>query len=462
MEQTYFCVHGHFYQPPREDPQLDAIPTEDGAAPYPNWNERIYHECYLPNTVQANFERISFNIGPTLINWLSRSHADTLRAIIQQENRVYRRTGLSNAIAQPYFHAILPLLRRREKETLVRWGIDHYTRHFGHAPHGMWLPETAVDLESLDVLAESGIRFTILAPWQAQDPSLDITQPYRVALPGGKDIIVFFYNSFLSSEISFNTSATMDADAFIEDWLAPQARAMRRGHPRLLMGASDGELYGHHMPEREQFLHYLMTSALAQHGYTPAFPAQWLRDFPPAQTARINENTSWSCHHGIERWRDVCGDAPHAYWKKPLRIFLDQLGRALDKAFEQQANGLVRDPWLLRDAYGAVLAGEAKVDDLINAHASSALSSEDRERLSHLLAMQAERLRMHSSDAWFFFDFDSLEPLNALKYAAHAVQLLMHAGGEDISRPLLPILAPAVSEKTGLTGDQAFRDILRA
>jgi alpha-amylase/alpha-mannosidase (GH57 family) len=325
-------------------------------------------------------------------------------------------------MAQPYFHAIMPLISRREKETLVHWGIDEFKACFGHPPQGMWLPETAVDLESLEVLADHGIQFTILAPWQAKDPSLDITQPYRIRLQNDKEITAFFYNGFLSSEISFNTSATMDADKFVSDWLIPQFKEMHRDHAQLIMAASDGELYGHHMPEREEFLAYLLDHSLKEFDFQPTFPAQWLQSHPANQYTEINENTSWSCHHGIQRWKNVCGDAPKAFWKAPLRRFLDRLAVSLDEKYNVNENEIMM--------------------------------------ITRMLESQYERLRMHSSDAWFFFDFASIEPLNGLKYAAHAVWLVRSVTGEDVSTNLLSELSKAVSVESELTGDAAFRTAL--
>ena len=460
MPQKSFSVHGHFYQPPRVDPRTGEIPQEIGAQPFTNWTERIYHECYLPNAKKENFKRISFNFGPTLTAWLEDNYPETLAEIIRQENTVFNENGISNAMAQPYFHAIMPLMSRREKETLVYWGIEEYSARFGHPPRGMWLPETAVDLESLEVLAENNIQFTILAPWQAKDPSFDITQPYRVLLQNNKEIIVFFYNSFLSSEISFNTSATMQADKFVSDWLIPQYKAMYRDQDQLFLAASDGELYGHHMAEREEFLEYLLNQATDKVDFNVTFPALWLKSHPNLKVTEINENTSWSCHHGIERWRDVCGDAPNATWKAPLRKFLDHLGASLDEKYFQYTQEFITDPWKLRDAYIEVLLGKVLVEELIQRFSYKQIDQEILKKIKIMLDAQFERLRMHSSDAWFFFDFDSIEPLNGLKYAAHAVWLVRSVTGEDVSAPLLNELAKASSDETGLTGDAAFRKTL--
>lgn len=460
MHKKHFCVHGHFYQPPREDPFTCQIPEEYGADPYSNWTERIYHECYLPNAQAGNFQKISFNIGPTLFAWMDKHHPETTHAIIEQENLVYQRTGLSNAMAQPYYHVIMPLAAGRDKNTLIKWGIRDYQHRFGRPPLGMWLPETAADLSSLEALANHGIRFTILAPWQAKDPCLDATRPYLVK-SSGKEIAVFFYNAFLSGEISFNPSASDNADVFVRDWLIPQSEYLKNERDQLFLATSDGELYGHHQPFREKFLGYLLDGAVEKAGIQRQFPAHWLRDFPARDLAEIIENTSWSCHHGIERWRNVCGDAPTATWKKPLREFLDGLAGAIDSIYESHLQEIVRDPWLLRDEYIDVLLGITTVESLIASHTTHKLTSTRQEMVKRLIEAQFERLRMLSSDAWFFYDLDRIEPLYALKYAAHAASLVEQATGRDPSDGLVQIITQARSELSGLTGEMAFLGFLK-
>jgi len=460
MPEKHFCVHGHFYQPPRVDPFTGEIPQEYGAEPYPNWTEKIYHSCYLPNANAGNFEKISFNIGSTLTHWMEREHPETLQAIIQQENTVTARLGISNGMAQPYYHIIMPLSNRRDKTTLVRWGLHDYQRMFGHLPQGMWLPETAMDLETLDVLAEEGMQFTILAPWQAKRSDLDITRPYRIELPSGRSMGVFFYNSFLSGEISFNPDSTENADRFVHDWLQPQMAFIQRDGPQFFLAASDGELYGHHQPYRDMFLAHLLDGAVESQGILRSYPAGWLREHPLDQTAEVIEDTSWSCHHGIERWRDVCGDAPDATWKKPLREFLSGLCEAVDQVFAEFSNGLLEDPWQARDDYAQVITDKVNPNDFVHSHAKNDLSPDETAMLKNLLAAQNERLRMLSSDAWFFYDLDRIEPLNALKYAAHATYLTRLASGKDVSEALLPILSRAQSKASGLHGDMAFLSYL--
>ena len=461
MDNINFCVHGHFYQPPRVDPFTNQIPEEFGADPYGNWTEKIYHECYLPNAVIGNFQKISFNIGATLFDWMDEFHPETVRKIVEQEAMVFQKNGLSNAMAQPYFHMIMPLASERDKQTMVSWGIRDYKAHFGHLPQGMWLPETAVDLASLQAMVDQGISFTILAPWQAKDESLNTSKPWRVKIVDGKEITVFFYNAYLSGEISFNPSASENADAFVQEWLIPQSSFFSQPGDKLILAASDGELYGHHQPFREKFLGYLLDGAVENQGIQRQFPALWLRNHPAENFTEINEDTSWSCHHGIERWRNVCGDAPTATWKKPLREFLNRLAEAIDAIYETRLQNLVNNPWDLRNDYINVLIGEKSTSNLISENASVALSPGQISMVKLLLEAQFERLRMFSSDAWFFYDLDRIEPLNALKYAAHAANLVEQASGQDPSDGLIPLISQAHSELSGLTGDMAFLGYLK-
>ena len=264
MASLQVCVHGHFYQPPREDPLTGEIPMEPGAAPYQNWNERIHEQCYRPNARLGNFQNISFNIGPTLATWMESCDPDTLNSIVQQEQNNFVRYGVGNAIAQSYNHTILPLASLEDKKTQIVWGIRSFENLFHHKPLGMWLPETAVDLETLDVMADHGIEFTILAPWQADQKELDTSLPYKVECPNGKSMVVFFYNQDLSTRISFDPGSTDNADKFVEKSLLPRFKPASKGKSldQLLLIASDGELYGHHQPFRDKFLSYLLDGAL--------------------------------------------------------------------------------------------------------------------------------------------------------------------------------------------------------
>lgn len=458
-----FCVHGHFYQPSRENPLNGVIPAEPGASPYPNWNERIHAECYKPNADLGNFERISFNLGPTLCAWLAAEHPDTLQKIVAQDRKNVSRLGVGNAIAQPYNHTILPLASRRDKVTQIVWGLVDFERRFGRRPQGLWLPETAVDLETLNLLAEYGIAFTILAPWQADSQDFDLTHPYLVCLEGNKKITVFFFHSGLSSGISFNPALTTNADQFALSELLPSYPKIKgsQSHPRLILLASDGELYGHHQPLRDYFLAHLVNGASENAGLTPIFPALWLQRYPPKETISIRENTSWSCQHGVNRWYGKCDCASgDGVWKTMLRSAFDHLAIRLDDLYEQEISTFIPDPWALRNTYIYALLGIRKIDELITQAVGRSLPTETNTRIGLLLKAQLERQRMYTSCGWFFEDFDRIEPKNNVAYAAQAVRLAFMATGVDLSVELSRDLRKVISPRTGLSGEDVLSNCL--
>jgi len=462
MTSKAFCVHGHFYQPPREDPLTGEIPLEPGAAPYSNWNERIYDHCYRPNAELGVFQQISFNIGPTLIEWMDQYQKVTLESVIRQDHHNFEKYGVGNAMAQAYHHTILPLASRLDKETQVKWGIADFEFRYGHKPAGMWLPETAVDIETLEILAENGISFTVLAPWQAQISNLDTSQPYRVPLPGGSSVVVFFYHQELSNQVSFDPGATVNADRFLTEMILPKLTfATRRlDQPQFLLIASDGELYGHHQPFRDKFLAFLTDGAADSKPIQVSFPALWLRDHPARQSIAIRENTSWSCHHGILRWMGICPCTPHAEWKIPLRTALDQVAEVVDEQYLRVVGPLIPDPWQLRHQYIHVRHGEISTPDLIQSLAGKRLDEDTIARISILLEAQYERQRMFTSCGWYFDDFDRIEPRNNVAYAAQAVRLTYQATGVDLTPRVLPWLSPIKSWRSGLRADVVYSHFL--
>ncbi|NTV35560.1 MAG: DUF3536 domain-containing protein [Anaerolineaceae bacterium] len=455
MQNKAFCIHGHFYQPAREDPLTSNIPIEEGAAPYPNWNMRILDQCYRPNAVLQNFERISFNIGPTLMNWLIMQDASTAASIIEQDLENVRRFGTGNGMAQPYHHTILPLSGRLDKITQIRWGIADYQFRYGDRPQGMWLPETAVDDETLEVLAECGIEFTILAPWQAAGRHLDGTKPYLVQLPGGKTITVFFYNQHLSTMVSFDPGSTSNADSFLQTYAAPQVRD--DDSPQFLLIASDGELYGHHQPFRDKFLSYLTTSSIRKSQFVLSYPGLWLQQHPATETIEILPKTSWSCHHDLLRWSGNCGCTPNGDWKTALRAGLQKIGALVDYEYEQEAGNYVDDVWELRHRYIEVLLGRIKLNELLIELDAKPISSEEMTILDLLLSAQVERQRMFTSCGWFFEDFDRIEPRNVVAYAAQAVWMTYLATGKDLTNEAEVLMGKVVSWRSGLRGDVVFQ-----
>lgn len=472
MTQQFLCVHGHFYQPPREDPLTGEIPIEPGATPYPNWNERILAECYRPNAELGNYARMSFNFGPTLLTWLAKRDPRTYRAILAQDRANVQRYKVGNALAQSYNHTILPLASTQDKVIQIAWGIADFQHRFGRAPQGMWLPETAVDYETLSILANFGVRFTILAPWQAEADPLDTAQPYQVELPGGKQIVVFFYHGDLSARISFEPDATINADLFAREVAARYftSRRAQSCNPQLLLLASDGELYGHHQPFRDRFLSHLLNGASAQVGLHIISPGLWLQTYPPEMTIRIKEYTSWSCHHGITRWTGACPCSPQTSpaesseqksqptgnWKSHLRRALDRLAAALDGVYFEAVYPLVPHPRRLLQRYIHVMLGEIKAETLIDEMAARPLTGEETSRVHLLLEAQRERQRMFTSCGWFFADFDRIEPRNVLAYAAHAVRLAQQATGIDLASQAMEDLCKVVSPSCGLRADMVF------
>ncbi len=468
MENLAFSVHGHFYQPPREDPLTGEIPIEPGATPYRNWNERINAQCYRPNAELGNFEKISFNIGPTLLEWMAKHDHDTLDLIVEQERRNLEKYGVGNGMAQAYNHTILPLASLQDKITQVRWGMADFEFRFGHEPQGMWLPETAADDDTLRVLAECGIEFTILAPWQANTDNLNPAVPYRVPLPGkdgseDREITVFFYNQDLSTRISFDPGATVNADRFVLESLLPKYE-LHKGRaldPQLVLVASDGELYGHHQPFRDKFLSYLMDGALHQQPVINTFPALWMREHPASQTIKIHQKSSWSCHHGVTRWMGACGCTPNNEWKEPLREGLKKIAEALDEQYLQVAGRYLNEPWELRHEYIHVVHGTATLEELVMSLADHPVTGTALHELSLLLRAQYERQRMFTSCGWFFDDFDRIEPRNNVAYAAHAVLLTEKAMEVDLTQAALEALSGVRSWRTGLCADEVFRKHLQ-
>jgi hypothetical protein len=459
MPTKAFSIHGHFYQPPREDPLTGIIPDEPGAAPYNNWNEKILAECYQPNAKLGNFSGISFNVGPTLFSWLQSQDQETYQQILAQNRINKKRYGVGNAIAQAYNHTILPLASSSDKAIQVKWGIEDFNHRFGEHPKGMWLPETAVDYETLAIMANMGLEFTILAPWQAEDDGLDPTEPYKVVLPGGKSIIVFFYQRDLSTKISFDPQTTADAAQFVDGELADYYNLNKdtSNKDQLILMASDGELYGHHQSSREQFLAQLLDGSSATAGLTTTYPALWLQSHQPTKTILIRERTSWSCHHGVTRWSGECA-CTHldGRWKSHLRKSLDRLSAALDGIYYETLYPLVPKPRVLRQEYIHAMLGELQVERLINEMASHPLSREQTWQIILLLESQRERQRIFTSCGWFFEDFDRIEPKNVIAYAAQAVRLAHIATGDDLAPQVVSDLKHVISPRTGLTADQVF------
>ncbi|MDE2511866.1 MAG: DUF3536 domain-containing protein [Elusimicrobia bacterium] len=461
MSHRYVCVHGHFYQPPRENPWLGEVEREDSALPHHDWNARIAEECYGPVVLGVRggrdgraiayenlLTRISFNFGPTLLSWLERRRPSLYRRVIEADRLSAGDDGLGNAVAQPYFHVILPLASRRDKETLVRWGIADFKARFGRAPRGMWLPETAVDDETLDVLASEGIEFTILAPSQASairpvggdwtgvsEKTLDPKTPYRWVSPWtvARSLAVFFYHPILSRGV-VTGEATSSAEAFAH---SVRARLTEDGAAQMVHVASDGEFYGHHHAGAERVL-ALALDVLASEGVTAINHARFLALFPPPREVRLRPRTAWSCEHGLGRWESDCGcrsaHLPHwkQDWRGPLRDALDRLAKRLDAFYEDEAALFFDDPWAARDASAVLLTDrrDDAADRFLDERAKRPLEPGERSRALRLLEMQRERLAMFTSCGWFFDDVSGVEAVQILQRAARAVDLARGLGAE--------------------------------
>ncbi len=460
MSSSSVVLHSHFYQPPRADPWTGDVPEEPSAAPFHDWNERIHAECYRPLTqarvlddrgrvasLVNTLEWISWDAGPTLLRWLAREQPGTYRAFLEADARSHARLGSGNAIAAPYHHVILPLATRRDKVTEVRWGIADFRRRFGREPVGMWLPETAVDTETLAVLAAEGIRFTVLAPTQLETVPAG-GGPGRVRLPGGRSIAVFAYDGGLAHDVAFGRA--------LADGVAWAARITEVARDRpILSVATDGETFGHHQRWGDMALAAAVTRLATRREVRLENFATILARTPPVEDVVLVEPSSWSCAHGVERWRSECGCRANAErptrqtWRTPLRDGLERLADGLHALFDKEVGALVNDPWALRDAFGATLdANEGDRRAVVGAAIGTGTSPALRERVLDLLDMERDALAMFTSCAWFFDDLARLEPIQALRFAAHALDLVGDAGSE-LEGALLLRLAEAESNDPG-------------
>ncbi|MEJ2032035.1 MAG: DUF3536 domain-containing protein [Deltaproteobacteria bacterium] len=476
---SYVCIHGHFYQPPRENPWLEAVEIQDSAYPYHDWNERITAECYATNSssrildhdlriqeIVSNYTRISFDMGPTLLSWLERNAPPTYEAILEADRRSRNLYGgHGSALAQAYNHLIMPLASSRDKQTQIIWGLRDFESRFRRPAEGMWLPETAVDLESLELMAEAGLKFTILAPNQAQkirpidskkewqdvtDSRIDPTRAYLVRLPSGRTIDLFFYDGPISRAIAFERLlesgeefAHRLLDGFSKD----------RHWPQLMHIATDGESYGHHHRHGEMALsyalHYIESNKLAKitnYGW-------YLEKNPPTHEVQIYEDSSWSCVHGIERWRSDCGcnsgmhPGWNQQWRAPLRESLDWLRDRFAAIYERRAPTYFRDSWAARDDYIDVVLdrSEANLNEFFDRHKAKKLARNDWVKAIKLLEMQRNSMLMYTSCGWFFDEISGIETVQILQYAGRAIQLAQEIDESFESIPFFDLLEKASS-----------------
>jgi alpha-amylase/alpha-mannosidase (GH57 family) len=486
---VYVTVHGHFYQPPRENPYLDAIERQPSAAPFHDWNERIHWECYRPNAfarvlndkgevvkIVNNYEYMSFNIGPTLMSWLERYDVEVYQRILEADAKSCDRlNGHGNAIAQVYNHIILPLANERDKHTQIRWGKEDFRSRFGRDCEGMWLAETAVDYATLEALVAEGIKFIILAPSQAQrcrplptgDDSdsqwhevggnqIDPTRPYRCYLDSDKStkestpyIDIFFYDGPISRDMGFSDVV------YNSHHFAGRIGAAIRGDHRqsqLISVATDGETFGHHKKGTEKTLAYAFIGEFPRHGWTVTNFAHYLSLNPPSWEVKLKSVTAWSCAHGVDRWQDDCGCGGeggvwHQKWRRPLRNALNWLRDQLSDVYEEYGSTLFRDPWQVRDEYVHVLVDRtsANINRFLTHHQTRKLQAAEQVEALRLLEMQRHSLLMFTSCGWFFEEISRPEGTQILRYASRALELAGDVAGVQLEKGFLKRLGLAPS-----------------
>ncbi|RJX27212.1 MAG: DUF3536 domain-containing protein [Desulfurivibrio sp.] len=492
----YICIHGHFYQPPRENPWLERIEVQDSAFPYHDWNARVHAECYAPNAVSRilnersritgivnNYEHISFNFGPTLLSWIQQHTPAIYQKIIEADRiSAEKHGGHGNAIAQPYNHMIMPLANRRDKITQTVWGISSFRKHFHRAPEGMWLPETAVDLETLEILCEHGIRFTILAPRQARrvraltttvwrdvsDGSVDTTMPYLVRLPCGGLITVFFYHGPIAHDLAFG-GLLQNAENF-ENRLF-QALPAAGKNPPLVNVATDGETYGHHHRFGDMALAYALKQVRKKPDVGLTNYGEYLSLFKPTHEVEIIGNSSWSCIHGVERWRADCGCRAggnpgwNQKWRQTLRESLDWLRHELIRIYSRHAAPLLDNPWQARDEYIDVIMARSETakTDFLSRHGRKPLHDQERSRALQLLEMQRNAMLMYTSCGWFFDEMSGIEATQVLRYAARAIELAERCSAASLEDAFIEQLEKAQSNISGMgNGADIYRRFVLA
>ena len=486
----FVCIHGHFYQPPRENAWLESVKKQDSTAPFHDWNERINFECYAPNTAARildkednivgiinNYSRISFNFGPTLLSWMEKSDPEAYQGILDADKQSQERFGgHGSALAQVHSHLILPLCNRRDKEAQVKWGIEDFRYRFGRQPEGIWLAETAADTETLEVLAENDIKFTILAPRQAKafrkigseewlgfgDGGVDTRRPYQCRLPSGRTIVLFFYHGGIAQGVAFEgllNNGSYFASRFTKAFDANE-------EPQLVHIATDGESYGHHHRHGEMALASCLKNIEDSGQVSITNYGQYLEKFPPEYEAQIHENSSWSCVHGVERWRSNCGcnsggrPGWNQEWRKPLREALDWLRDELIPLYEKEGAKLLKDVWAAREDYIHVLLArsERSINAFLERNAKKELKEEEKIKLLRLMEMQRHAMLMYTSCGWFFDEISGLETNQILQYANRAIHYAFNVADADLHSEFVKRLekAPSNAYENGATSYKKF------
>ncbi len=494
---VFLTIHGHFYQPPRENPWLDAIELQDSALPFHDWNERINRECYNPNSVSKivdsrnkildvvnNYEYMSFNFGPTLLSWMEKCAPHTYERIIKAdiESRA-EHEGHGNAMAQVYNHMIMPLANEHDKETQVKWGIFDFEYRFGRKPEGIWLAETAVDDDTLRICEANGIKFVVLSPYQAQKirqegteqwqdvswGNIDPARSYRYYIKSaeGKYIDLFFYDGAISRSVAFD-ELLKDGNKFIKR--LKEGVSDLRDYPQLINIATDGESYGHHTKFGDMALAYVVKVRAEAEGFKITNYAEYLSKYRSDYEVDIKQASSWSCFHGVGRWKEDCGCSTGGHpgwnqkWRKPLRDALDYLRDELVKIFEKEGVKYFDDVWAVRNNYIQVILDRSRIslDKFQRENFKENLSDDDKVRAMELLEIQRQALLMYTSCGWFFSEISGIETVQIMKYAARAMQLAAKFSGKNIEKKFLEILDEAKSNipEHG-TGKDIFEKFVR-
>lgn len=506
MKDLFVTIHGHFYQPPRENPWIEAIETEEGAHPFHDWNERIAFECYRPNAyarivdgrnkildIQNNYASISFNFGPTLLSWLEARYPSVYQRVLEADRESLKRYGHGNAMAQVYNHIIMPLANERDKETEVLWGVADFEKRFRRRPEAMWLPETAANYDTLRVLVKYGMRYLILSPFQAlrvrpferkkwtdvSHGKIDTTQPYRCFIkdPSGKErtdqfIDVFFYEGTISREVSFG-DLLRDGNVFCEQFL--KVSQISKKKPQLIHIATDGETYGHHKKFGDMALAFALKEGLPSRGFEIINYGAFLKRFPPVYEVEIDEGprgegTSWSCIHGVGRWKEDCGcstggkEGWDQKWRAPLREALDFLRDELISVYEKEGEKIFKDVWEARNGYIEVILDRSaeRIKSFFEAFGVKGLDEKGRIRGLKLLEMERHALLMYTSCGWFFADLSGLETVQILKYASRAIHLAEELTGLGVEEKFIQRLSEAKSNLPEMgNGGQVYRNLVK-
>jgi alpha-amylase/alpha-mannosidase (GH57 family) len=477
MGGRYICIHGHFYQPPRENAWLETIQLQDSAYPYHDWNDRITAESYAANAYSRimdgenhivdifnNYARISFNFGPTLLSWMENRTPDLYEAILAADKESLRRyKGHGSAMAQAHSHIIMPLAKARDKYTQVYWGMRDFEYRFGRLPEGMWLPETAVDLETLDIMADLGLTFTILSPTQAAsfrredsdqwqdvgDNTINTTRAYRIQLPSGRSFVLFFFHGDISRAVAFErllSNGEYFAHRLLEGFSETDA-------PQLVNIATDGETYGHHQPMGDMALAFALRTFENTESVQLTNYSAFLAAHPPRHEVSIFDNTAWSCFHGVGRWFEDCGCNSgmhagwHQKWRKPLRDAFDWLRDNVTPLYEAEAGRLLKDPWQARNDYIEVVRARATrtIEDFFREHAQRPLDPADQITVLKLMELQRHCMFIYTSCGWFFDELSGIETVQVIQYAGRLLQLASDLFEQDLEEPFLQRLAQAPS-----------------